>query len=196
MELFPGNGNGLFRAGIRTRREEPETGVSESKKHQNASKWREIEALRHQKVGQLKVKYREVFGLESRSNHRQFLVRRIAWRLQANSEGALSERARQRAMSLAEDADLRIRAPHSFLKKLAEPGGKCWRDPRLPPPGSLLNRQFKGQDVSVEVLENGFRYQERVYRSLSAVARQVTGVQWNGFAFFGLTGLTERTLGK
>jgi hypothetical protein len=46
--------------------------------------------------------------------------------------------------------------------------------------------------VSAEVLEKGFRYQERVYRSLSAVARQVTGVQWNGFAFFALRGSAER----
>ena len=60
--------------------------MNEIKRSQNASKWREIDALRHQSVGQLRVKYLEVFGLESRSNHKQFLVRRIAWRLQANAE--------------------------------------------------------------------------------------------------------------
>jgi hypothetical protein len=166
--------------------------MSEAKRSQNASKWREIDGLRHQSVGQLKIKYLEVFGLESRSNHRQFLVRRIAWRLQANAEGDLSERARQRALVLAEDADLRIRAPESFLSQLSGPIGNRCRDPRLPAPGSWLSRQFQGQSVSVEVLEKGFRYQERVYRSLSAVARQVTGVQWNGFAFFALSGSTER----
>jgi hypothetical protein len=71
----------------------------------------------------LKAKYRAVFGQESRSNHKQFLVRRIAWRLQANAEGDLSERARQRAGALAEDAELRIRAPESFLRALSGP--KC-----------------------------------------------------------------------
>ena len=126
------------------------------------------------------MKYLEVFRQESLSNNKPFLVRRIAWRLQANAEGDLSERARQRATVLAEDADLRIRAPQSFLKQLS--GGN--RDPRLPAVGTRLTRQFRGQSVSVEVLEKGFRYQERVYRSLSAVAREVTGVQWNGFAFF------------
>ena len=50
--------------------------------------------------------------------------------------------------------------------------------------------------MSVEVLEKGFRYQERVYKSLSAVARQVTGVQWNGFAFFGLMGGAGRQHGS
>ena len=156
--------------------------MSELKRHQNAPMWREIDGLRYQTVGQLRDKYLEVFRQASRSNHKQFLVRRIAWRLQANAEGDLSERARQRAVLVAEEADLRIRAPQSFLKELAQGN----RDIRLPAIGTLLTRQFQGQSVSVEVLEKGFRYREQVYRSLSAVARQVTGVQWNGFAFFNL----------
>ncbi|HRU95222.1 MAG TPA: DUF2924 domain-containing protein, partial [Anaerolineae bacterium] len=71
----------------------------------------EIEALCNLTTAQLKQKYREVFGEESRSNHKQFLFRRIAWRIQANAWGGLSERARQRALEIADDADLRIRAP-------------------------------------------------------------------------------------
>jgi hypothetical protein len=130
----------------------------------------------------LRVKYLEVFRLGSRSNNQKFLVRRIAWRLQANAEGGLSERARQRAVVVAEEAELRIRAPQSFLKELAQ----GHRDPRLPAVGTCLNREFQGRTISVEVLEKGFCYQEKIYRSLSAVARQVTGVQWNGFAFFAL----------
>jgi hypothetical protein len=145
-----------------------------------------IDGMRHQTVGQLKVKYREVFGDESRSNHKQFLVRRIAWRLQANAGGSLSERARQRAADLAEEAELRIRAPESFLRQLSGPAGKRRGDPRLPAPGTWLSREFRGQRITVEVLEKGFLYQERVYKSLSSVARQVTGTQWNGFAFFAL----------
>jgi hypothetical protein len=158
--------------------------MSENKRRQNTPMWREIDGLRYQTVRQLKVKYLEVFRQESRSNHRQFLVRRIAYRLQANAEGDLSERARQRAVVLAEEADLRIRAPQSFLKQLA----KGNRDPRLPAVGTWLTRQFQGRSVSVEVLEKGFRYEDQVYRSLSAVARQVSGVQWNGFAFFNVRG--------
>jgi hypothetical protein len=171
---------GLSALGQNCRREETESRMSEIKRRQSAPMWREIDALRYQTVGQLRVKYREVFRQESRSNHKQFLVRRIAWRLQANAEGDLSERARQRAVVLAEEADLRIRAPQTFLKQLSEGN----RDPRLPTAGTWLSREFQGRSVSVEVLEKGFRYQEQVYRSLSAVARKVTGVQWNGFAFF------------
>src|SRR5437870_12973920 len=81
----------------------------------------QIEGLRHMTVGQLKDKYREAFGEESRSSHKQFLFRRIAWRLQANAWGGLSERARRRAMEIANDADLRIRAPKNFLKGELDP---------------------------------------------------------------------------
>jgi hypothetical protein len=162
--------------------------MDETQRPQNTSIWYEIDGLRHQTVGELKVKYHEVFGQESRSNHKQFLVRRIAWRLQADAEGGLSERARQRALVLADEAELRTRAPASFLKKLS---GANQRDCRLPPPGTWLTRQFQQQSVAVEVLEKGFRYQERVYKSLSAVARHVTGTQWNGFLFFGLQASAE-----
>jgi hypothetical protein len=67
-------------------------------------------------VGQLKDRYREVFGETSRSNHKQFLFRRIAWRVQANAYGGISERARRRALEIANDAVLRIWTPKSFLK--------------------------------------------------------------------------------
>jgi hypothetical protein len=146
--------------------------------------WREIDGLRYKSVGQLRGKYLEVFGQESRSNHKQYLVRRIAWRLQAGAESSLSERARQRASELAEEAELRVRAPESFLRQLSGLAVQRQGDPRLPAPGTRLTREFRGQQITVEVLEKGFLYQECVYRSLSAVARKATGVQWNGFAFF------------
>ena len=196
METVPGASRTGYQAlGQIFHREEIESGMEPPKQQQNASIWHEIDGLQHQTVGQLKVKYRAVFGQESRSNHKQFLVRRIAWRLQANAEGDLSERARQRAVALAQEAELRIRAPESFLRELSGATGK-WRSPhrdaRLPAPGTWLTRQFHQQSVAVEVLEKGFRYQERIYKSLSAVARHVTGTQWNGFAFFALHDSAER----
>jgi hypothetical protein len=189
------------RAGRRSKTGEmPERGtesrMEEAKRCENVAIWREIDGLRGQTVARLKAKYREVFDQESRSNHKQFLIRRIAWRLQANAEGDLSERARQRALALAQEAELRIRAPESFLKELSGAPG-TWRtnprDPRLPPAGERLTRQFQGTTISVEVLEQGFLYQGQAYKSLSAVARHVTGTQWNGFAFFGLPLAVERS---
>jgi len=152
----------------------------------------EIEGLRHMTVGQLKDKYREVFGDESRSNHKQFLFRRVAWRIQANAEGGLSERARRRALEIADDADLRIRAPKNFLKqevddsRTIEARVSPTADPRLPIAGTLLVRRFQGKDVVVRVRQDGFEYDGRVHQSLSAAVREATGTRWNGFAFFDL----------
>jgi Protein of unknown function (DUF2924) len=133
------------------------------------------------------------FWEESKSSNKQFLFRRIAWRLQAKVEGDLSERARRRAAEIASDADLRTRAPKGFLPGDA-PSSARWvkdrsqpqRDWRLPAPGSLLTRRLDDRQIVVKVLEEGFEYESRRYRSLSAIAREVTGTRWNGLLFFGL----------
>jgi hypothetical protein len=182
----------------------------------------EIEALRHMTAGQLKEKYRDVFGEVSRSNHKQFLFRRIAWRVQANAEGGLSERARKRALEIADDADtqrsqttavvpaagsrhlsqLRIRAPKNFLKaeldesRMIEARLAPTEDPRLPMPGSDLVRRYRGKDIVVRVRQEGFEYDGHLHRSLSSAVREATGTPWNGFAFFGLGGKPGRKHGS
>jgi hypothetical protein len=159
----------------------------------DAAVFAEIEDLRQMKAGALRAKYRELFGEESRSSNKQFLFRRIAWRLQARAEGDLSERARRRALEIADDADLRIRAPEGFFVAsgpgdVGKPPDRAGprRDGRLPSPGTLLTRQFENRRIVVKVLDDGFEYQSQRYRSLSAVAREVTGTRWNGLLFFGL----------
>ena len=170
--------------------------MAPKKTHENASLVHEVARLQHQTVAELHRKYQELFGHESRSNHKQFLQRRIAWRLQANALGDLTERARQRAVALAEEAELRVRAPESFFHECAGMSHRATRDARLPAPGTRLWRLYHGQDIKVEVLEQGFQYQEQVYKSLSAVARRITGTQWNGFAFFGLHRRREQPNGN
>ena len=150
-----------------------------------------IEELRELNVAALRTKYRQVCGEESKSFNKPFLFRRIAWRLQASAEGDLRERARHRAAGIAEDADLRIRAPKGFLNPSASvprtvDRSRPARDWRLPPPGTLLTRRFHHRQIVVKILDQGFEYDSRRYRSLSAIAREVTGTRWNGLLFFGL----------
>ena len=154
----------------------------------------EVESLRRATLAVLREKYQEVFREETRSRHREHLFRRIAWRLQALAEGDLSERARGRASQIAQDADLRKVAPRDFFTVGEERieitrGNRNRRhqDSRLPLPGAVLSRKWKGRTILVEVLAKGFRFENRHYSSLSAIAVAITGTRWNGLAFFGLT---------
>jgi hypothetical protein len=155
----------------------------------------EVERLRRATLAVLRAKYQEVFREETRSRHREHLFRRIAWRLQALAEGDLSERARGRAHQIAQDADLRKVAPRDFFtvgeERIEITKGirsRRQQDSRLPLPGAVLSRKWKGRTILVEVLAKGFRYENRHYSSLSAIAVAITGTRWNGLAFFGLTG--------
>ena len=65
-------------------------------------------------------------------------------------------------------------------------GRRASRDLRLPKPGDVLSRRYKGEDLIVRVLEAGFEFEGRRYRSLSGVAKAVTGAHWNGLLFFGI----------
>ncbi len=149
-----------------------------------------ITALRRMTVTQLRDKYLEVFGEPSRSGNKDFLFKRVAWRIQSLAEGDLSERARRRAEELARDADLRTTLPRSDAA--AAPERTVTRKvptahDRLPIPGTVLTRKYRGKQVEVKVLPAGFEYDGQAYRSLSAVAKAVTGSHWNGHLFFGLT---------
>jgi len=146
----------------------------------------QIESLRSLKITELRARYYDLFGEASPSCNRAHLFRRIAWRLQAQAEGDLSERARQRAAELANDLDLRLRAPRSFWREIECNGEPANRDLRLPPADTVLERVYQGQILRVTVLASGFEYQGKHYASLSAIAHRVTGTRWNGFNFFGL----------
>ena len=100
-------------------------------------------------------------------------------------------------MEIANDADLRIRAPKGFLEQ-GDAAGRTIvsrfngsKDARLPVPGSEITREYRGKQIVVRVLEDGFEYDGRRFRSLSAIACEVTGTRWNGFLFFGLDGEKE-----
>jgi hypothetical protein len=145
-------------------------------------------------VSQLRHRYAEIFGETTNAAHKGWLAKRIAWRLQALAEGDLSERARQRAAELANDADLRLSPPKTKPTEQAttstggpETATPSMPDQRLPPPGGILFRLYKGQQLQVTVLQSGFAYQGQVFASLSAVARAITGSHCNGFLFFRLT---------
>jgi len=145
----------------------------------------QILALQKMTVGQLREKWLELYGETTRSCNRQYLWRRLAWRVQELAYGGLSERAKARIAELNRDGDLRFLPPRGWdpgaIVAPAPTSGSSARpvrDHRLPRPD---------QEIRVSVLEKGFEFEGRPYPSLSAIARAVTGQKWNGWLFFGLT---------
>jgi hypothetical protein len=148
----------------------------------------EIATLPRLRVSALRARFAAAFGEPTHSHNKVWLVKRIAWRLQALAEGGLPERAHRRAAELVQEADLRLSAPPAAAAPSEPAGPLRWpSDERLPRSGTILARRYKGRTLQVHVLDHGFRFEDQVYRSLSAVAKAVTGSHCSGHFFFRLT---------
>lgn len=147
-----------------------------------------LAALQHMTATELRRQHLEVFGEPTKSGNKEYLLKRIAWRMQAQAEGGLSDRARVRARALENDADLRLNPPRKAEAGLpADVVVQLAVDHRLPMPGTMLTREYKGQKIVVHVLPKGFEWEGEIYRSLTALVSKITGSHWNGYDFFRLT---------
>lgn len=154
----------------------------------------QLAELERMTVGQLVQKFRELYGRPTFSRNKFFLQKRLAWRIQELAEGGLHRGAVERI------AELGDRMPEAWRKRLprtpsrfpeegvSEPvlPAASPRDSRLPAPGEVLVRAYRGDTHRVTVLDDGFDYRGKRFTSLSRVAREITGTQWNGLVFFGL----------
>ena len=155
----------------------------------------QIAALDTMTVKQLRERHEEVFGVRPRSSHAAFLRKRIAWQIQANEEGCAREDLDRLSETISRDIDMiRHRAP----RRNGRPTGgrnenaavpfscRPTQDPRIPMPGSILTREYRGRTVKVLVKHTGFEYEGKEHRSLTAAVKAITGSHWNGFNFFRL----------
>lgn len=156
----------------------------------------EIQALRRMTVAELRVRWVEICGSEPRSRNRDYLWRRLAWKVQERAYGGLSEAARARLAELGSEVslgDLRVRPPKGFDPDAVADAAdgatpvRPIRDPRLPRPGTVLVRPYRGRELRVLVTEDGFEWDGRRFGSLTETARAITGQHWNGRLFFGMT---------
>jgi hypothetical protein len=133
-----------------------------------------IAALKTVPVGQLKQQWRDLFESEPPPYNRQFLEQRLAYRIQELAYGGLKPETVKRLRALAEELDG------------GSPGNRRRHHQDKPMAGTRLIREWQGVEHCVTVLDEGVEYQGRPFKSLSAVARAITGTQWNGWLFFGL----------
>jgi hypothetical protein len=134
-----------------------------------------LAALKTSRTIDLKQQWRELFGTEPPPYNRRFLESRLAYRIQELAYGGLKAETIARLEAIAEDLD----------------GGDSDRRRRRaaqdrPIAGTRLIREWQGVEHCVTVRDEDFEYQGRPYKSLSAVARAITGTRWNGLIFFGL----------
>lgn len=133
-----------------------------------------IAALKTMPTPDLKKQWRELFDGDPPPYNRRFLESRLAYRIQELAYGGLKPSTIERLEALGEQLD----------------GGKIEvrrrRVDDRPIAGTRLIREYQGVEHCVTVLLDGFDYQGRRYKSLSAIARAITGTRWNGLVFFGL----------
>jgi hypothetical protein len=144
------------------------------KQDDNAQVLARLAALKDMSVRELKAEWAKLFETEAPNNSRSFLEQRLAYRIQELTFGGLSKPVRQLLDALADEVE---------GKKVRK---SVIADPRNPVIGTRLVREWNGAEHVITVLKDGFDWQGRRYKSLSAIARDITGTQWNGYRFFGL----------
>jgi hypothetical protein len=148
----------------------------------NGSVLRQIADLERMSAVDLVKRWRVLYGDEPpRSNNRQFLVKRLAYRIQELVYGGLAMSARERMDRILEENGYDENGAKSkgAGRKLSGNDVQLTR-------GTILAREWKDERHEVRVIDGGFEYRGMPYRSLSAVARAITGTSWNGPLFFGL----------
>jgi hypothetical protein len=134
----------------------------------------QLAALKGAPAPVLKAKWRALFESEPPPYNRRFLESRLAYRIQELAYGGLKKETVEQLRGLARQYDSKARESPKA------------RPDRLPIAGTRLVREWKGLQHSVTIRADGFEFQGRPYKSLSAIAREITGVRWNGWVFFGL----------
>ena len=155
----------------------------------------DIDQLPRMGAKELQAVHQRLFGSKHAISNCQHLRRKIAWHLQARREGGLPQSVRSFALGVASEAALRARgSKNADRRQEAIPASRTATasiagsvaDARVPMPGSLLVRKYKGRTLVVKVLANAFEYEGRRFASLSAIASEITGTHWNGYTFFQL----------
>lgn len=147
----------------------------------------QLHALQGLGTAELRRRYRELFGEDTPSYNREYLFKRIAWRLQEQAYGGLSDRAARRLDALVDESLIRQRPPKGFTPPVdagAAPAATTRRDDLRV--GTVLRRQYKGREIAVTILEHGVQHDGVLYTSLTAAARAITGTHTSGRLFFGL----------
>ena len=144
----------------------------------------QIAELENMSINQLQVKYRQLFDNDiGIQNNKPYLIRKIAYKIQEMEFGGLQKPALTKLDEYIKEFDPINKVTQSQNGK---PIAKSNRDRRVPVPGTVITKEYKGNKIHVKVFEKEFEYKGKKYKSLSSIANEVTGSRWNGYVFFNL----------
>lgn len=148
-----------------------------------------IEALKNKTIPELQNEFEELFdGQKASSDNKVYLVRRIAYRLQELEYGGLSQKSQNRLkelIGLYDPVNNKAIRPKVSVKTQTRIKNRG-RDIRLPIPGTMITKDYRGKKHQIRILEKGFEYEGKIYKHLTAIAEKITGAHWNGYSFFNL----------
>ena len=148
-----------------------------------------IAALGNKSIPELQKEFEALLdGQKASSDNKIYLIRRIAYKLQELGFGGLSQKAQNRLKELiglydpVNNKAIRPKMSIETQVRIKTRG----RDTRLPIPGTIITKDYRGKKYQIKVLENGFEYEGKIYKHLTAIAEKITGAHWNGYNFFNL----------
>ena len=148
-----------------------------------------IMALKDASLDELKQKYQELFDDKPAvSSNKVYLWRKIAYRMQELEYGKVGDETQGRIQQLIQQYDPinnKALRPDGGVEYQPKKSSRS-RDNRLPIPGTIITKEYKGTKLEVKILESGFEYNNKTYKTLTAIAKEVTGAHWNGYLFFNL----------
>ena len=134
---------------------------------------KQIMALQNKKTSELKELWNKMFEHQPEISSREYMISKLAYRIQELSHGGIDEVTQKKI----QDATKKIKSP---------------KDPQTgkfnPMVGTKIVKEYKGKQLEVLVVNDGFSYAGEIYKSLSAIANKITGTKWNGLKFFGVAG--------
>ena len=151
---------------------------------------RQLAALQKMSEKELQEKWRDLYGSEPPHFKKTFLEKRLAYRIQELFYGGISTMAKNKlAQAAIGDSLCNLGKKNIAVRKTFKKTGFLF-------PGTRFVREWNGKQYQVTARDKGFEYEGKIYRSLSAVATEITGTKWNGLLFFGLrgTGRQEKNL--
>lgn len=138
---------------------------------------KQLALLKSMSLDELRLKWKELFGNDAPAYKSQFMIKRLAYRIQELYFGGLPQATKNVLSEMAKRDPV---ASANVVLETDNPQSEQYLT------GTRFVRFWNGTRHEVLVHEHGFEYNSKLYRSLSAIAREITGTRWNGKIFFGI----------